>query len=268
MGTPSAPVIAVLGPGEAGAQIAADLVSAGAIVHAFDPKVPAPAATHGFGSDADAARGARIIMSLTSAHEAVETLKQALPGLGAGTIYADLNTGSAGFKATLPRTAARSGAAFVDIALIAPVPGRGLRTPMLASGPAADDCARLLGSLGANVTVLPGPPGTAASRKLVRSVFYKGLAAAVTEALRAGRAAGCEDWLRDDIRQVLTGASAATVDRLEEGSVRHARRRMDEMKPAGDLLDELGVPSRVARASQGWLAQLMTEADRQLQDQP
>ncbi len=71
---------------------------------------------------------------------------------------------------------------------MAPVPGLGLRTPMLASGPAADDCARMLRSLGANVTVLPGPPGTAASRKLVRSVFYKGLAAAVTEALRVARA--------------------------------------------------------------------------------
>jgi 3-hydroxyisobutyrate dehydrogenase-like beta-hydroxyacid dehydrogenase len=49
------------------------------------------------------------------------------------------------------------------------------------------------------VDVLPGPPGAAAARKLVRSVFYKGLAAAVTEALRAARAAGCEPWLRDNI---------------------------------------------------------------------
>ncbi len=50
------PVIAVLGLGEAGSEVAADLVAAGAIVHAFDPKVPAPAAILGFGNDADAAR--------------------------------------------------------------------------------------------------------------------------------------------------------------------------------------------------------------------
>ncbi len=136
---------------------------------------------------------------------------------------------------------------------------------MLASGLAANELARIsLGSLGATVTVLEGPPGTAATRKLVRSVFYKGLAAAVTEALRAGRAAGCEEWLRDDIAQVLASASAATVGRLEEGSIRHARRRMDEMMAAGDLLDELGVPSRVTRASQGWLEQLMAEADEEV----
>jgi 3-hydroxyisobutyrate dehydrogenase-like beta-hydroxyacid dehydrogenase len=261
MDTSGTPVIAVLGLGEAGSRIATDLVAAGATVLAFDPKVPPPATIHEFSSDADAARGAGLIMSLTSAHDALETLQLALSGVGAGAIYADLNTGSAGLKATLAKTAAQAGVAFVDVALMAPVPGLGLRTPMLASGPAADDYVRILHSLGATVTALPGPPGTAATRKLVRSVFYKGLAAAVTEALRAGRAAGCEDWLRADIGQVLEDASAATVDRLEHGSIRHARRRMDEMMAAGDLLDELGVPSRVARASQAWLEQLMTEAD-------
>jgi 3-hydroxyisobutyrate dehydrogenase-like beta-hydroxyacid dehydrogenase len=260
MATPAPAVIAVLGLGEAGSEIAADLVSAGAIVQAFDPRLPAPAAVRGCGSDADAARGARIILALTSAHEAAETLELALPGIADGAIYADLNTGSAGLKAALARTAAERGVACVDIALMAPVPGLGLRTPMLASGPGAGELAAVLGELGATVTVLPGPPGAAATRKLLRSVFYKGLAAAVTEALRAGRAAGCEEWLRGDIGQVLAGASAATVDRLEEGSIRHARRRADEMMAAGALLDELGVPPRIARASQDWLRQLMTEA--------
>jgi 3-hydroxyisobutyrate dehydrogenase-like beta-hydroxyacid dehydrogenase len=109
------------------------------------------------------------------------------------------------------------------------------------------------------VDVLPGPPGTAAARKLVRSVFYKGLAAAVTEALRAARAAGCEQWLRDNIRRELEGASAGTLDRLEQGSVRHAVRRIDEMAAAGEQLRRLGVPPRVASASEQWLRQLAQE---------
>jgi len=256
---PAAPVVAVLGLGEAGSEIAADLVGAGAVVHAYDPKVPALAGTVARRDDADAATGAAVVIALTSGHEATETLTLALPGVGAGAIYADLNTASAGLKAGLARTAAARGVAFADVALMAPVPGLGLRTPMLASGPAAEAFGRVLGGLGASVTVLPGPAGAAATRKLVRSVFYKGLAAAVTEALRAGRAAGCEDWLRADIGEVLAGASAAMVDRLEQGSVRHARRRADEMAAAAELLGELGVPPRVARASQEWLAQLLAE---------
>jgi Domain of unknown function (DUF1932) len=66
--------------------------------------------------------------------------------------------------------------------------------------------------------------------------------------------------LRASIGQELTNASAATVDRLEQGSIRHARRRVDEMSAAADLLGELGVPARVARASQQWLEQLLAEA--------
>jgi 3-hydroxyisobutyrate dehydrogenase-like beta-hydroxyacid dehydrogenase len=253
------PVIALLGLGEAGSHFATDLMSTGATVRAFDPLVPAQDPTVACASDADAARGAQLILSLTSAHDALEALQQALPGIGTGAIYADLNTGSARLKQTLAESAEQAGVAFADVALMAPVPGLGLRTPMLACGPAADEYGRVMRALGGDVTILPGPPGTAATRKLLRSVFYKGLAAAVTESLRAGHAAGCADWLRDDIAQVLADASAATVGRLEQGSIQHARRRAEEMKAAGDMLDDLGVPARIARASQAWLEQLMTE---------
>ena len=144
---------------------------------------------------------------------------------------------------------------------MAPVPGNGLRTPMLVCGPAADEYARLLSGLGALVEVLAGPPGAAADRKLVRSVFFKGLAAAVTESLRAARAAGCEDWIRDNIAAELKTASEATVDRLERGSIQHARRRAEEMADAAGLLRELGIPPRIAAASEEWLRQLLDEQD-------
>jgi 3-hydroxyisobutyrate dehydrogenase-like beta-hydroxyacid dehydrogenase len=255
------PVIAVLGLGEAGSRFATDLVASGATVRAFDPKVPALDPIVACAGDADAARGAQLVLALTSAHEAMDTFEQALPGIGAGAIYADLNTGSARLKQTLAEAAERADVDFVDVAVMAPVPGLGLRTPMLACGPAADEYGRIMRALGADLAVIAGPPGTAATRKLLRSVFYKGLAAAVTESLRAGHAAGCADWLRNDIARVLADASAATVDRLEQGSVRHVRRRADEMAAAADLLDDLGVPPRVARASQAWLEQLMTEQD-------
>jgi 3-hydroxyisobutyrate dehydrogenase-like beta-hydroxyacid dehydrogenase len=258
--TAGRPVIAVLGLGEAGSAIAADLVAAGALVRGFDPVIPAgPGITQCLG-DADACRGATVVLSLTCAHEAEAALKAALPGVGAATIYADLNTASAWFKVRLAELAATAGTGFADVAMLSPVPGLGLRTPMLASGPAARQFAAILTELGATVDVLPGPSGTAAVRKLVRSVFYKGLAAAVTEALRAARSADCEDWLRSVIAAELGSFSAATLDRLEQGSIRHARRRADEMAAAADLLGELGVPARIARASEQWLRDQMAES--------
>jgi 3-hydroxyisobutyrate dehydrogenase-like beta-hydroxyacid dehydrogenase len=254
------PVVAVLGLGEAGSLIAADLCAAGAVVRGFDPVVPAAPSLIQCADDADACRGASVVLALTCAHEAAGALRSALPGMGPAAIYADLNTSSSQLKAHLADLAASTGVAFADVAMMSPVPGNGLRTPMLACGPAAERFAQAIGPLGARIEVLPGPPGTAAARKLVRSVFYKGMAAAVIEALRAARAAGCEDWLRENIRQELASASAATLDRLEQGSVRHARRRVDEMEAAAEMLDQLGVPSRVATASAQWMRQLTAES--------
>jgi 3-hydroxyisobutyrate dehydrogenase-like beta-hydroxyacid dehydrogenase len=253
------PVVAVLGLGEGGSEIAAGLSAAGAAVRGFDPRVRAGAGVVECAGDADACQGADVVLALTCAHEAESALTAALPGVDRSAIYADMNTASSGLKAHLARLAAGAGIGFADVALMSPVPGNGLHTPMLASGPAAQQLARVFGQLGATVEVLPGPAGTAAARKLLRSVFFKGLAAAVTEALRAARAAGCEDWLRENIRHELVSASAATVERLERGSVLHARRRADEMAAAAELLCQLGVPPRVCAASEQWLQQLVAE---------
>ncbi|OMQ14447.1 6-phosphogluconate dehydrogenase, partial [Modestobacter sp. VKM Ac-2676] len=170
-------------------------------------------------------------------------------------VWADLNTAAPGVKVALAE-AAGAAADVVDVALMAPVPGKGLRTPMLVSGPAAQRYAKLMGGFGAQVTVQPGPVGEAISRKLLRSVFYKGLAAAVVEALAAADAAGCGDWLRDNISAELAGFDEQTIDRLVDGTHKHARRRADEMAAATEQLTGLGVQPRVAAAARDLLGEL------------
>ncbi len=248
--------VAVLGLGEAGGEISRDLAVAGVRVRGFDPVKPAPPRVEPATSDADACRGADLVLSLTTAAEAEQALRQALAGVGGSAVYADANTSAAGLKQRLARLAADAGLAFTDIAIMAPVPGRGLRTPMLASGPAARSASRVLGACGATVDVVDGPAGAAATRKLLRSVFYKGMAAAAIEALAAARAAGCEDWLREHLAAELAAADGSTLARLESGSHRHALRRAHEMAAASELLAELAVPGRVSRASQLWLEDL------------
>ena len=247
--------IALLGLGEAGSAIAADLVAAGADVRGYDPKVSAPDGVSDRADEADAVRDADLVLSANSSHDAVPALVNALPGLRPGTIWADLNTASPQVKEQLAATAGRD-VPVVDVALMSPVPGRGLRTPMLVSGDGAARYAEILGGLGASITVQPGGPGAAISRKLLRSVFYKGLSAAVVEALAAAEAAGCADWLRGNISGELAAFDERTIDRLVDGSRRHARRRADEMAAAVEQLDALGVPSRVAAAARDQLAEI------------
>jgi 3-hydroxyisobutyrate dehydrogenase-like beta-hydroxyacid dehydrogenase len=248
--------VAVLGLGEAGSEIAGDLVAAGADVVGYDPLGISVAGVRSCGSEAEAVAGADLVLSVNSSHDARTALANALPGLREGTLWADLNTASPGLKVSLAEQAGEHGVPVVDVALMAPVPGKGLRTPMLVSGEGADRYAELLASLGADVAVQPGPVGTAISRKLLRSVFYKGLAAAVVEALRGAEAAGCADWLRGNIATELAGFDERTVDRLVDGTHTHARRRADEMAAATEQLEELGVPARVSRATRDLLVEL------------
>jgi 3-hydroxyisobutyrate dehydrogenase-like beta-hydroxyacid dehydrogenase len=134
--------------------------------------------------------------------------------------------------------------------MMAPVPGKGLRVPMLASGEAADGVARSLRRYGADIEVLAGPAGLAATRKLLRSVFYKGMAASFVEALEAARAAGLEDWLTGHIAEDLASQDAATLVRIVTGTRQHAVRRGHEMAAAAEMLTDLGVQPIMAAASQ------------------
>ncbi|NLU76477.1 NAD(P)-dependent oxidoreductase [Streptomyces sp. HNM0575] len=259
-GTASGPVVAVLGLGEAGGAISAGLARAGAVVRGYDPApVPVPEGVTRTGSEAEAAAGAALVLSVNSASAAHDALRAAVASVEPGAVWADLNTASPGAKRALAATAAEHGVSFADIAVMAPVPGRGLSVPMLACGPGAERTAQLLTPLGASVDTVEGDAGTAAERKLVRSVFFKGLAAAVVEALEAGRAAGCEDWLRENITGELARADASTVDRLVDGTRRHAVRRRAEMAAAAEMLDELGVVPAVSGASRDLLARLAAD---------
>lgn len=254
--------IAVLGLGEAGSEIARDLVAAGVRVRAYDPAVPAAPGTVACRDEADAAAGADVVLSVNHAREAVAALRAGLRGIAPHAVWADLNTAAPGLEEQLAGIAAEAGTSFADVSLMAPVPGKGLRTPMLVSGTGAAQYEQVLGALGAQVEVIDGPAGAAAQRKLLRSVFFKGMAATVTEALYAARAAGLESWMRELIAREFDDADGALVERLESGSRQHAMRRVDEMAAATELLDQLGVPPRISAASRDWLQDLLVEAER------
>jgi 3-hydroxyisobutyrate dehydrogenase-like beta-hydroxyacid dehydrogenase len=248
--------IAVIGLGEAGSTLARDLLTAGATVRGFDPAAPAVEGIDCAPSAPAAVDGADAVLSVNAARAALVVAESVAPALARDAVFADLNTASPGAKRAVGAVVARAGAAFADVALMAPIVGRGLRTPALASGPGADRFATLLGDLGMPVTAIGPEPGDAAARKLVRSVFMKGLAAAIGEALDAAERLGRYEDVRADIERTLTGADAALLDRLVEGSPRHAERRADEMAAAAGMLEELGVEPRIATASEAWLRSL------------
>lgn len=249
--------ITMIGLGEAGRLIGEGLAREGARVRGHDPFVSlsgGPIAQH---TDLDGALAdAAVVISLVGPAAAEGVAAKVLPQLPASAVYADLNTLSPGEKKAIGALAADAGVPFADVAVMAPVPRAGSRTPLLAAGTGAETFAAALTPLGTPVQAVSADAGDAAARKLLRSVFMKGLAALIIESLDAAAAAGAEGEIRDQIAAELGEGGRDLVDRLVEGTRRHAGRRVHEMEAAAAYLGELGVEHPVTEATVSHLRRL------------
>lgn len=241
--------IAVLGLGEAGGRIAADLAAAGCVVRGWDPARRLDGIVNAGGAR-EAVSGADVVLSINAAAAALDAAVGVADALAGDALYADLNTASPKLKRTL---AGVLPVQFADVALVGVVPSSGLATAALASGPGAERFAELFRPLGMPVDVVGPNPGDAAGLKLLRSIFMKGMAAAAIESLEAAGAAGVEHHLHADLAAVI---GEPLLERLLTGTRAHAARRADEMRAAAAYLGELGVEPRIASAAAEWLEQL------------
>jgi 3-hydroxyisobutyrate dehydrogenase-like beta-hydroxyacid dehydrogenase len=252
--------LAVLGLGEAGSLYAAGFADLGHEVTAFDPLAPAtPAGVTRAASPSAAVSAAELVLSLVGASAAEQAAEAALPHLADEAVYADMNTCSPATKAALASSAAAHGVLFTDVAILAPVPRAGIRTPLLASGPGSLRFEELLTSAGVPITRIgaqDGDVGASASLKLVRSVFMKGLAALLFETLSAAARQGDADWMRQQITAELDSGGEQLVERLLEGTRAHATRREREMRDALEHLKSLDSPAWMTEATIRWLQEI------------
>ena len=252
--------ICLFGLGEAGALFAADLVAAGADVIGFDPAdVPTPSGVKRVVHPALAVRNAELIMAMTSAADSKLAMLQAIEAIPPGAVYADLATSSPTVKLDLEAMAERKNFAFADVALLSMVPGHGLATPSLASGPGAARYADIVNEFGGYVEPLAAETGVAAGRKLLRSVMMKGFAAVILEAVEAGSAADDLSWLWRNLSVEIERADEDWLRRMVLGSKLHARRRHDEMVSATAMLEALGVNPTMTAATTASLAGLLED---------
>jgi 3-hydroxyisobutyrate dehydrogenase-like beta-hydroxyacid dehydrogenase len=251
---------AVLGIGEAGSEISADLAARGQMVLGYDiAEVEPPGGVTLVDAPTKAVADASVVLALVPASESVAAARSTIPALGPNSLYADCSSGSPQLKRELAEMVAESGADFADLTLMGTVSGRGLSTPAFASGAGAQRLVEILSPLGMPVKKVSDEPGAAAERKLLRSVFVKGMTGAIVEALEAARAAGCEDWLWSNVVAELTGANEALAARLVSGTYKHTRRRAEEMAAAEQLLEAMNVEPHVTRAVRTRLQQLVSE---------
>lgn len=260
-GSSPAPIkIAILGLGEAGSQLAIDLARAGDHVQGYDPaEVATPERVERIEEPADAVAGCELVLAVTPGAQARSLLSSVVDHLLDGALYADLSTAAPAVKEELADLSRMSEVLFADVALMAPVPGRGVAAPALASGAGAARYAELINARGGGVEVVGERAGEATSRKLLRSILMKGLAAVIIESMEAAEASGRRDWFWGHLVDQLTSVDIGLIERLLFDTAPHAKRRVDEMLAAQEMLATLGVPTDMTAATIGRLRRLAGE---------
>ena len=218
---------AVIGLGEVGSRYAQSLRERCHSVVGFDPvAVPSNLDISVAPTLGDAVAGADVVLVMASAAAAPLIAAEALPHLSADTLYLDFTSASPGAMREIGAQVEGIGAEFVDVAILGPVSVHGTRVPVMLAGSGAARAAEVLAPFGGSIEVLPGGrPGDAMAHKLLRSIFMKGLASTVCEAVEAANAAGLADWTRAQIAKQLAGDGRLRVYRGNPAPIaaRHTR---------------------------------------------
>jgi 3-hydroxyisobutyrate dehydrogenase-like beta-hydroxyacid dehydrogenase len=207
------------------------------------------------------ASSADVIISAVTADQAADAAEQTASYLTANHIYADLNSVSPRMKQKVGDTIARSGARFVEIAVMGPIPPQLHKTPMLIGGAAAPQFQELFTPYGMRMDVVSTDQiGRAAAVKMFRSVIYKGLEALIFECVLGASQYGAEPRVFASLAESFPGIDwNKLADYMVGRVIVHGERRAREMDEVARTLEELGIEPMMAAATarrMDWAADL------------
>jgi 3-hydroxyisobutyrate dehydrogenase-like beta-hydroxyacid dehydrogenase len=257
--------IAIIGFGEVGGIFGSDFAAQGIEVSVFDillvsehrQQMLAKARTCRVTAKddlRDCVRSVDLVISAVTASSALDVAQEAGRILSREQMFLDINSVSPDTKrraSAYIESNSGTGARFIEAAVMAGVPGKRLKVPMLLGGVHAMAASDLLRSLGMDATVLSDQIGVASAVKMCRSVMIKGLEALMVECLFAARQYGAEDAVLDSLAATYPGI--AWKDRLPDYLIsrvaEHGQRRAAELREVAQTLQEVAVEPTMALAA-------------------
>jgi 3-hydroxyisobutyrate dehydrogenase-like beta-hydroxyacid dehydrogenase len=255
--------IAMVGFGEAGSILGEDLAATGREVITYDILFDTPASREALLQKArqasiqtadtlsDAVAGADLVLSAVTAGASAEVARAAARVMRAGQFFLDINSVSPATKRSNAEGVEKTGADYVEAAVMAPVPPQRLKVPMLLGGRRATELAAALGALGMNTTAIADQIGVASAVKMCRSIVIKGLEALTLESMLAARRFGAEKEVLASLQGTFPnmGWQDKLPDYLVSRIAEHGRRRAGEMREVARTLEEVGIEPTMALAA-------------------
>lgn len=254
--------ITLIGFGEAGGILGHDLAARGVQVHAYDNAIHDPArrdvllARAGradvqlFDSAPAAVAGTQLVISAVTAGSALQVALDSAPYLHGGQVFMDINSVAPATKQAAAAALAAFGVAYLDAAVMAPVPPRRLATPILLGGSRAVEWQPMLASLGFDINVVSAEVRVASAIKMCRSIMIKGLEALTTECLSTARQYGAEALVLDSLHCSFPGMGwdAQQPHYLISRVAEHGVRRSEEMLEVAKTVGDAGVQPTMSTA--------------------
>ncbi len=188
-----------------------------------------------------AIRDADIVVSAVTAAQSLIAAQSVAGAVRPGQVYLDINSVSPGRKRDTAALISDTGAAYVDMAVMAPVHPKGHRTPVLIAGADVPALQDFLDGFGFDHDRVGPEPGAATTIKMIRSLFVKGLEALTVQALTAADSAGVYDRIFASLSGSYPGLNWDKFPGYQfERVATHGIRRAAEMRESAATLREMG----------------------------
>lgn len=258
---------AIIGFGEVGQIFARQFADAGvADISVYDivfPDAGAPqtrAASTGpwkkCNSAHDATMNADVVISAVTAAGATDAAMSAV--MNKGAFFWDLNSVAPETKIGAADIIENSGGRYIEAAVMASVPPKGIRSPMLLGGPHAREFIETMAPYNLDLTAYSDEIGLASAVKMCRSVLIKGLEALLAESLTAARHYGVENDVLASLKDTIPHPdwpkqAAYMISR----ALIHGKRRAEEMREVAKTVHDAGVDPMLSAPTalrQDWAA--------------
>jgi len=182
------------------------------------------------------------ILSTVPSQFAKSVAKNCVGYLRPKKVYIDLNSTSPFIKIEVSKIIQSAKADFVEGAILGAVGVTGSKTRILVTGEKGKEVAEVFNKLGMNVSYYSPEIGKASMFKMLRSIFSKGLEALILECLIAGKKAGIEKDLWDDITDFMSKKpfDQIAANWIQTHVVAHERRYY-EISQVVETMKKIGV---------------------------
>lgn len=201
---------------------------------------------------------ADVVVSAVFGTVARSLFEACLPHLRDGALYVDMTTADPYEKRVCGELAQRSTSGrfthFVDVAITGAVNLGGKKTPLLVAGGKADFVQELFSAFGGSVRVVGERPGDAASLKLLRSIYTKGMEALAVECLVTAELMGLREPLYAVLQDIDETPLRTLMDSMVRTHIPHSARRRNEVVEAQQQMARNGLAPLVSPAVESLFA--------------